>query len=223
MKTKVIFLCVILAVLTSCSSKNKSNCIIVKNGSYVLITANDLRTDTTFYIDLSSEFDMTNSFELDLLGRGRFFLPSSFRIAVYPHNDEIVKAERVVEYFPSIWKDSYSVYLHDFGYSSVQELEVRGEYIYYSVEDESNLRNDTNFIKHFSSISKQDLINAIKGKPEKNDLLVYSDEYKKGDFIEKHYEPFDIVPEKEEINVYYKIDGKDIMKSFYTIHSVRHR
>lgn len=227
MKTKAIFLFVILTLLTSCIGKNKSNCTISQNGSDVKISANDLNSDTTFNIDLSSVFDLSNSFELNLLGSwewGRPYLPlSSFKIAIFPHNDEIAKAERVIKYYPSIWHDSHSVYLYNFGYSSIQELEVRGRYICYSEEDMSILRNDINFIKHFSSISKQDIINAIKEKPDKSDLLKYADEYKIGDFINKHYEPFDIVPEKEEIKVYYNIDGEDIVKSFYTIHCARHR
>ena len=129
MKTKAIILFVILTLLTSCIGKNESKCTISQNGSDVKISANDLNSDTTFNIDLSSVFDLSNSFELNLLGSwewGRPYLPlSSFKIAIYPHNDEIAKAERVIKYYPSIWHDSHSVYLYNFGYSSIQELEVR--------------------------------------------------------------------------------------------------
>lgn len=226
-KTKAIFFYVILALLILCSCKNKSNCTVSQNGSNIKISANEVNSDTTFNLDLSSVFDLSNSFELELLGSwewGRFFLPLfSFKLAIYPHNDEIVRAERVVHYYPSIWHDSQSVYLYNHGYSSIKELEVRDDYIYYYEEDKSSLRNDTNYVRHFLSISKQDIIDAINETPGKEDLLKYANEYSQGDFIEKHYEPFDIVPEKEEIKVYYRIDGEDIVKSFYTIHSVRHR
>lgn len=85
------------------------------------------------------------------------------------------------------------------------------------------MRNDTNYVRHFLSISKQDIIDAINETPGKEDLLKYANEYSQGDFIEKDYEPYWIVAEKEEIKVYYKIDGVDIVKSFYTIHHVRNR
>ena len=225
-KTKSIFFYVILALLILCSCKNKSNCTVSQNGSNIKISANEINSDTTFNIDLSGVFDLSNSFELELLGSwwGHRFLPlSSFKLAIYPHNDEIVRAEKVVHYYPSIWHDSQSVYLYNHGYSSIQELEVRDDYIYYYKEDKSSLRNDTNYVRHFLSISKQDIIDAINETPGKEDLLKYANEYSQGDFIEKDYEPYWIVAEKEEIKVYYKIDGVDIVKSFYTIHHVRNR
>lgn len=115
------------------------------------------------HIDLSAVWDKTDEFEYAYLGIN-YRDTGYVYLELVNNGDELIRAEELVEYYASIWSDMDDdviqfIELRDLSYTIHTALDIEEGIIKYP---QSNHRDDSNMIKYFNSISKKQLIQAIK-------------------------------------------------------------
>ncbi len=160
----------------------------------------DLHGDRHLVIDLADYFNQTDRFYSDLFSNITW--SDSVWFSPRPHHNDIIKAERINHYIPTIWSDNPEaglgekpdehqliqlISLVDLGYNVVIDLDIKDGYILLHSGNDPfrfDLKSDPKFTSHFNAITQQDLKDAIQRIPEEYELWgnhwrSYDEEYHK--------------------------------------------
>lgn len=175
-------------------------------------------------IDLGDRFYKQNYFGCNEFIGENYVGSDILRITIKPDDDKIVKAEKVICYYPTLWAapedDAIQfVYLFDLCYKYTKNLKVKDGIIYYTTSSSEGLDEGR---PYFSKITRKQLVASIKkianeydnkhslllhgGKHEEEVWLKKAQKYKEGDFTSSVNEPFDICP--YEIKLVITFQGK---------------
>lgn len=176
-------------------------------------------------IDLGGQFYKQNIFDChEYIGENSVG-SDILRITIKPDGDKIVKAEKTICYYPTLWSapedDAIQFdYLFDLCYKYTKDLKVKDGVIFYPTSSNEGIDEGKSF---FSKITQKELIASIKkiskeyekkhtsllhgGKHEEEVWLKKARNYKEGDFTSAINEPFDISP--YDIKLVITFQGKD--------------
>jgi hypothetical protein len=231
---KIIFVsCILIALLgiNCCDTKNsKSN-----SNNESSVSQNGAITT----IDLQGKFNDEGAIDAhDFIGEN--FVQSDPVMIKIKSDSKIIKAEKIVHYYPTIWagpndKAIQFIYLYDLEYKDIIPLKIKDGIIEYPL---SGMNSKEAFKNYFGKITKQQLHSSIQKVPEmyakektgsyeyrswKSEKKIWdkiANKYHPGELIDENHEPFEVNADEIELVVTFKGANGLSTKIFYDNASV---
>lgn len=209
----------------SCSSKygTINVCTIEGENGHYRIQSEELGIKGHQRIDLSSVWDKSAKFEFDALNSncrdtGYVYLE------IINNGDELIRAEETVEYYASIWAEDsgIGIDLKGLSYNYSSPLEIKEGFIIFP---QSEHKNDDNLRNHFNSITKLQVIQAVKmylsenesSSEEKQICLKCASEFKQNHSFGESQGAFSILDGIHQVVCTYKGKDGEYTKTIYYV------